>query len=328
MKFKNKIKNLALELCAKVNATAAKDCARRELEKALEFDNPKALEKALAKCGNWMSKEDINKLKISVVKVNATGDICTWYPNWQGALIVKGLKKSIEWALLSEKVSPEDIVDDELFSVYGRSNTFRDYAWVRGAHLISSECWSGHAKQFPEKWQFNKYDYFFSNTENNGFCWLKSCFIGGLDLHKRKRDLMEKSGGWNNTELYETKFHINISGSHECIIDLSRLKLPEFINMDRDKLEKLYSKTPSIISQCEATVGIHSDVYKKFVDIGWCTAEDVYRFQEWVKPHDKLIDRIGLRWFKEDVAAWSEKELLSSKIGLANKQLSRPKNAL
>lgn len=314
MKITSKLAQFSLDIFARVNKKYGLDRAANELSSAFLEDSPKVLEVALSNCSRWLTDDEVNSIEITV----SLSEVA-WKTNWKGALIGSGFNKSIAWALARGKINPEEVVTPS-------PKTFRDYLWAKGGHLLPQESWTVNARDNPDKWKFAHHkEYKFSDLDD-GFSWLKSQFVGSLDLAamKNREDVFAASLPMDDYLPPPHKFYIKLSEFQDYILSDSEIEI-----VQDDLSEEINSMHfAGIVEKCSSTLGYHSDTYKSFVGLGWCTVEDVYKFQKWVEKHDKFLADFGPCWYRKDLVSWAEKILLTTEVCGDTPKLKQKASAL
>lgn len=288
-----KLKEFSTELYAKVNKDAAYRYAEIAMKNALAIDNSEELKKTIVKCKNWIGESELSRFMVIENQSEARAIRGIWYPSWKAELVLLGLDRSIEGMLCANIIKPSDIVSHlEKPVATFEGETFRSYLWSKGAEFVSPKCWSGHAKMNPGEWKFGDEVYVFSDKNSDGLSWLKTCFVESIDVDRKR------------AKFYAEKYFLE-----PFTEDIS-------LGEEASRVQTMAHRFSEYMGDSDPLIGLHVSVYKEFVEIGWCTAKDVKDFQEWVQPYDGILSTDGLKWCREDVMAWAEKELLVGQLDL------------
>ena len=304
MSLKTSLKRFFVEHRARWSTEHGQQRAMGELSTALQKDDPEVLEQALSDSSRWLTQEEIDGLEF---KINFGGSEPKLF-SWKGALIAAGRWHCVEWALGEGKINPNEVVTRS-----GLKRTFKQLLWTKFSADADMSYWVGHAKAHPEAWR-PEWERLKGDAEAKDLGWLKILFAQEQEFERYRQSLVEASV----PELSSQALRAGASSSFTKLLGRSEFE-------DRDALLLSYAKAwnedPSVLDNKEffhelvSSLGPSTSAYKGFVELGWCSLEDVQEFQDWVGRYDKTIQNVCQTWGRPDLVAWVEKERLSKRVG-------------
>ena len=304
MSLKTSLKHFFVEHRARWFTSYGEQRALSELSAALQKDDPRVLEQALKDSLRWLSVKEIDRLKF---KLNV-GGIESEVFSWKGAMPAAGRWKCVEWALNEGKVTP-----DEFVPCSGFKTTFKRLLWwTKFTGHADMSCWIGHAKAHPQSWR-PEWERLKDTPEAKELGWLKLFFAQEQEFEKYFDFLSKK-----HVEKVSESVEDSVLRGESVVIE-------NFVEPKKDetllKYAKAWNEDPHVLdrdgfsSTLVSSFGPSTSVFKGFVELGWCSLQDVQEFQQCVRRHDKALQNVGQAWGRPDLVAWVEKELLSKRVG-------------
>jgi hypothetical protein len=227
--------------------------------------------------------------------------------SWKGALVAASKWKCVAWALEHSKIDPSEIVT--------RSKTrrsFKQMLWTKFATGMDASCWIDHAKTHPEMWR-PEWERMKENPEARQLGWLKILFAQEQEFERYLQSLPQYVGDDSprGKSLVVKSFQTLLKQDAQSNADRLLLKCAQAWTANPEVLDNDFF-THKLVS----SLGPSTFAYKGFVELGWCSLEEVQGFQEWVKRYDKPIPNLCQTWTRPDLVAWAEKERLSQHVGV------------
>ena len=162
-----------------------------------------------------------------------------------------------------------------------------------------NEIWIEAAAKNPAIWK--RYDNHMNKLilDESGISWLKGMFLSSIVFLDDILDASKKAKGKLRTTVIR-KGVVEMS-----VWDFKGEVKKRVVDLGKEAKHSSIKHGPS------------AETYKAFVQLGWCSIEDVQKFNAWVLGFEQSID--GGRsyvWHRKELESWIEAEMLKSDVGL------------
>lgn len=257
---------------------------RDKIAVAIFNDDPESLHLVIKNARKEIGESELRAIRLPVQVLIDAKSANANMP-WWDAVVCEGAGRCIQWALKEKEISPLDYLNNGT-EAFGYELQVRQVLWSKVGTIEQMNFWKEDAKKNQKEW--TKLNFLTDDTDGIEWLyglWLEACM----------------------PPIWKTKISLQLI---DKVIPNELFKLVIAGSKSGDSREEIVFKP-----------GWSENVCKTFIDLGWCSKQDMLRFQKDISFIDKTNHNFnsGYYWYRPGIVNWIENTMLKeglSEIGI------------